>query len=160
VSYRSLHRILTFTRNPWGPFKKYVLPLCMARTDPFILSCDAQFAIITDTINKGRLFLFAPRLPNTGHQFLPSPKSRYLPKYTKNRPEIAPRAGSLPAESTPRGVSPRRIIGTQLEMIHPLCLPFADHDEIVILHRENHAKAHVVRILDALTPRLMPGLLS
>ena len=34
-----------------------------------------QFAIITDTINKGRLFPFAPRLPNTavrynsGHSF-------------------------------------------------------------------------------------------
>ena len=27
----------------------------------------SQFAMITDTINKGRLFLFAPRLPNTGH---------------------------------------------------------------------------------------------
>ena len=27
----------------------------------------AQFAIITDTINKGRLFLLASRLPNTGH---------------------------------------------------------------------------------------------
>ena len=60
----------------------------------------AQFAIITDTINKGRLFLFAPRLPNTGHQFLPPHKSRYLPKYTENHPEIAPRAGSLPVEST------------------------------------------------------------
>lgn len=58
----------------------------------------------------------------------------------------------------PSGIA--KIIGTQLEMLHPLCLPFADHGEIVILHRENHAKAHVVRILDALTPRLMPGLLS
>ena len=27
----------------------------------------AGFAIITDTINNGRRFLFAPRLPNTGH---------------------------------------------------------------------------------------------
>ena len=46
VSCRSLHRILTFAGNPWEPFKKYVLPLCMARADPFILSCDIPLSVM------------------------------------------------------------------------------------------------------------------
>lgn len=28
------------------PFKKYVLPLCMDRTDPFILSCDIPLSVM------------------------------------------------------------------------------------------------------------------
>ena len=49
-----------------------------------------------------------------------------------------------------------KIVRTQFEMLHPLCLPAPNHGEIVILSRWNHSKAHVVRILDTLAARWIP----